>query len=313
MSVLRFLRVRVARLLIRLARRLDSAGLPLPPFEQFDALRRRYPGAPDHWLQLVAKRTPIAFAPPSPAPEIASEREARQINPDPPREEWAEPSDLDFSTSRSGARVFFPDSEQQSRARPAVGFSAPTHRRPPMPVMSVGHPPHRTRNVDRSPNFVRGLQRIGVRLVSRAPSASKQRARRNSLKFSPAARVRQPAAAEYQPPPAVTHDRPDPSSFGETCESQPRRLDWEPKFKTQALEARQPADPQFASPAPKRLNEPSWIAGNPAQMFHPAEFQPSKNEWPKLPSVNDDDRATPDGTSEQAALVVEQMGGRWSA
>jgi hypothetical protein len=48
-------------------------------------------------------------------------------------------------------------------------------------------------------------------------------------------------------------------------------------------------------------------------MFHPAEFQPSKNEWPKLPSVNDDDRATPDGTSEQAALVVEQMGGRWSA
>jgi len=317
MSVLRFLRVRVARLLMRLARKLDSAGLttsPLPGAEQFDALRMRYPGAPDHWLQLVAKRAPIPLSVPSRPGEIPSDRTSAEIDSGPYHEEQAEPRDFDFSTSRKGAPVIFRGSQQPSRARPTVGFLSPNNQPAPTQPMGIGHAPQRTRNAEvRGRDFFRPLRRVSARLVSTGPSALRQRAKRNSLKFNRGTDLRRRTAAEYQLPPATTHDRPDPSSFGELRYGHSRGLDWEPDFNTQAVQDKQLSDPRFGSVRPRRLIEPSWISGDPAQIFHPAEFRASKNEWPDLPSVDDDHGAAPYDRSEEGALGVEQMSGRWSA
>ena len=63
MSALRAILGRFARFLVRIARKLDP-GLPparnsLMP-ERMAALRQRYPGAPDHWLELVAVVNKVA-------------------------------------------------------------------------------------------------------------------------------------------------------------------------------------------------------------------------------------------------------------
>ena len=59
MSVLRAILARFARLLVRIARTLDP-GVAAAPYwavpERMAALRQRYPGAPEHWLELVARR-----------------------------------------------------------------------------------------------------------------------------------------------------------------------------------------------------------------------------------------------------------------
>src|SRR5215813_9533017 len=74
MSVLRAILGRFARFLVRIARRLDPAITPAAAWtmtERMTALRRRYPGAPDHWLELIARRA--AFDTPAPEPEEPSD------------------------------------------------------------------------------------------------------------------------------------------------------------------------------------------------------------------------------------------------
>ena len=69
MSYLRTILGRFARLLIRIARKLDSSVVAPPDValsERMAALRLRYAGAPAHWLEAIARRVTIADAP-SPA------------------------------------------------------------------------------------------------------------------------------------------------------------------------------------------------------------------------------------------------------
>jgi len=78
MSVVRAILGRFARFLVRIARTLDP-GIAAAPYwvmpERMAALRARYPGAPEHWLELLARRTTLADG--GPAPAYRPEREAR--------------------------------------------------------------------------------------------------------------------------------------------------------------------------------------------------------------------------------------------
>ena len=142
MSVVRAILGRFARFLVRIARTLDP-GIAAAPYwvmpERMAALRARYPGAPEHWLELLARRTTLADG--GTAPGYRPEREAR---PDLPRPGFgaAEPAThpaarpaLRFPIAQSRARVVARPGVAGAAARPGAEAARPAPR-PTRPLLT---------------------------------------------------------------------------------------------------------------------------------------------------------------------------------
>lgn len=140
MRLMRAVRARFARLLVRLARRLEGTGAPHAPAgsERLAGLRRRYADAPQHWLEAVARRTaaePSAeLLRPLPAPESAAEPEHRPQAEFPRIRSLSRPA-LRFLGQREQRRESAPAVPLPTRrSRPQVNFRASERSDRPAPV-----------------------------------------------------------------------------------------------------------------------------------------------------------------------------------
>jgi hypothetical protein len=308
MTLLRAVLGRFARFLVRIARRLDP-GLAAAPFwvmpEQMAALRVRYPGAPDSWLALVARRTPIddllhslppepesparppakgpTFANPEPAPhELASEqRQPRKHRPavrfptsGPPSKRLT-PREIPIS-GRGDARIS-PVAIAARRTRPAQTFAGAAPRHP-----------------------------IADLLRNKGPGADR-----------PILRFRVDDTAElrcdpFQGSPQDSTRREHLSEFPELGATEPDRPNW--IATSQPLAGRDEDRPARRWPEPHTASDrdvewPGKRMVTPRPGLH---FSASANRWPDLPSLDEDSTAPPQPTADEAARSAEQIGGAWS-
>lgn len=301
MSLLRAILARFARLLVRIARTLDP-GLPITPHywsmpERVAALRQRFPGAPEHWLQALASRS---------------------IIPDPPPAQHArEPREL--------PNLGFDDrSERHSRPSPEV---APNRRRP---VVQFPAPTSNDRTalvIDRQETG-RGAQRDVVvraakprREVPSAPAGRADPRRRTNVHFETELHERRRDAV--------------PSRFPERARRPVPDNDGEPSFGPQ--EGTLPLSRQMVPPPPvRRTTEDIWPRSrrSPRPPLHFAEahaqrgfhepaspanrtarqaptFAELVGVWPELPPLPVDDVAETSAHAD-TAFGIEQMIGTWS-
>ncbi len=296
MSVVRAILGRFARFLVRIARTLDP-GIAAAPYwvmpERMAALRARYPGAPEHWLELLARRTTLADG--GTAPGYRPEREAR---PDLPRPGFgaAEPAThpaarpaLRFPIAQSRARVVARPGVAGAAARPGAEAARPAPR-PTRPLLTfaVAHVRNPIANLlrGRSPKERAETPRFPV--DDRMPPPDRagddpagRDAPREHLTIFPG-----PASRAAQPPEWIG----PPNA--------PRAPDLGPSW------------PEFRYSAPPG---PSWPGSAPRAERPSPRFAGADDRWPELPPFLDEAGAAVQRATDEVALLAEQIGGTWSA
>ena len=307
MSVLRAILGRLARFLVRIARTLDPGVAPAPYWampERMAALRLRYPGAPEHWLELLARRTSGAEG--APAPAHRPEPEARRDAPR-PRFGTAEPAarrpPLGGDSARPTARPAprFPAWTRTARvvARPGVADTAAR------PVAAAPRD---------APRRLRPLLTFGAARV-RNPIA-------NLLRGRPA--NERPAAPRFPfddgaPPQRAAREQPaardgsrreHPPTFPGPDAHAPHQVEWiGPRQPRAEQREADPGWPEFRYSTPPG---PSWPADSSRRARHNPRFAEPDNRWPELPPFLDESGAPVLRASDEAALLAEQIGGKWS-
>lgn len=300
MKLIAAIRGRFARLLLRLARRLDS-GLVTAPMsvmsDQMALLRQRYAGAPEHWLEAVARRAPVAQIPeaahPARPPAPAFDQDRRQP---------------------ATAEVRFDAGAPTPAERPKVRFAAGTRRGRPALCFT-------RRDSGRT---ARQPLHLTPDRKRRRPPLMFRTADACAWRPEPAA-VPPPPARRPQPVFAATADnrpqQPEPDSAPHDAAAAPRRPIDLPPLPTRPLEtpARQLPEPlagerpqpRFPDPPPRALPpQCTWHAA-PDAGHTEAAFSGSDPVWPELPALAEEEGLAEPGRDE-ARLAREQMVGRWN-
>ena len=302
MSPLRAILGRFARFLVRIARTLDPAAAGAPYWvmpERMAALRQRYPGAPEHWLEFVARRTPVNEIPEAnPAPP-----------PVPPYEPTFEP-DRPPRRALDGLRSFL-----RLRGRPTTMFPAPAVRASPRQILSrpevpaiAPTPPEQYR---RASTTQRPALTFSVKPV-RNPIANLVRigrpARRQDRTQFPAtdAAVR-PESAVVEPAPATPRDHetyfPDRAARPIRPAIDIARADHEPP----AVETER----RWPRRSERPNAELAWPAPRGEAVRSAPTFRGQDPRWPDLPpSATELGAAAP--SLEDAIRLAEQVGGTWN-
>lgn len=287
MRVVRAILGRFARFLVRIARTLDPESATAPYWvmpERMAALRQRYPGAPEHWLEFVARRTPTGepaepHAPP-PEPRVPAEARSR------PRD-----TRRNFLRFRERPVVAFPLQDARPKARPNALQIPPTAPAGPRPGPTFGAKSVR--------NPIANLLRIGRR-DPRVPV----------LQFNAddsSRRDIQDAA-----PPDVSPRREHPTFFPSPDGRPMHRPDViganDAQRDASAVHAdmRWPARPERSPVDVSRPNE--W-----SRAVRPdPSFDAHDPRWPELPRLAVEYGPSTAPSLDEAILLAEQIGGSWS-
>jgi hypothetical protein len=286
MRVLRAILGRFARFLVRIARTLDPASATAPYWvvpERMAALRQRYPGAPEHWLEFVARRAavgdPVEPHAPSPDPRPSAEAQLPQA-----RDRDARRSFLRF---RERPVVAFSQQDARQKARPTALHIAPANPASSRPGLTFGA------NSVRNP--IANLLRIGRRDL-RAPM----------MQFHTVDSAR--SDIQDAGPPNVSARREHPTFFPNPGDRPTHRPD--------TVDAQRRADIQSDLRWPERFG-PSAIASNwrdhrPGAARPDPSFRTSDPRWPDLPPLEVDYGPSAAASLDEAILLAEQLGGTWS-
>jgi hypothetical protein len=301
MSVLRAILGRFARFLVRMARRLDPAITPAAAWtmtERMAALRRRYPGAPDHWLKLIASRAPLDPAPePEEPPAGPYANEAHFPSGDPPR--IAAPAFASRKQSAHGHTLFFRRFEP--KARPAIHAStAGPEERGGLPLPSIERRVAKP-SLTFSPRHLRNP-------IARLLRLDRFERRRALLHLESDDGTRRPVDDTRADQPEWTA-RARPAFPGGDARATPQRPWFDaPDAPSRAAEPDDPRWPTLRRVAP----EPVWQS-TPAHVRPDQPFNITDNRWPDLPQLPVDSSAPLLSARDEAALRAEQLGGTWSA
>lgn len=314
MSVVRAILGRFARFLVRIARTLDPALATAPYWvmpERMAALRQRYPGAPEHWLELVARRTAIGEAV---DPRFAhSEPSARHADELRPSIEAQGPNPHSRPRTRDTLRNFL-----RVRGRPAIGFPRPDSRSKARP----GEPPIPTRT-DSSP-------RAGPSPASRAAIRPRltfiTRPARNPI--ANLLRIERPSrdrgSLHFPADNSVSRrdrETPGPEDFA--------RREHQTFFPDLgARETRRPEaigvtdvrpdatiiqpDTRWPSRAERRPIDAIWPDEQHGAVRPDPTFRTQDPRWPDLPRLAVEYGPSPVPPGDDAILLAEQIGGTWS-
>ena len=287
MRVVRAILGRFARFLVRIARTLDPASATAPHWvmpERMAALRQRYPGAPEHWLEFVARRTPGGepTEPHAPSPE-----------PDPPIEAQTHSRPRDTQRNWLGVRarpvVVFPRTDPRPNARPNAPLAAT--RAAPRPGLTFS-----TQSVR---NPIANLLRIGRR-------------ERHSpvLQFHADAPVQGDGRDAPEPVDLARHEH---QTFFPNLAARPTHRpdmiganDAHRDVPAVHPDPRWPARPDRAAIDAARTNEPAR-AVRPDPGF--GAYDP---RWPELPRLAVEYGPAAAPSLDEAILLAEQIGGAWS-
>ena len=295
MSVLRAILARFARLLVRLARTLDPGLATAPQWvipERMAALRQRYPGAPEHWLELVARRAPIAPGEAPPADRRDPPIETPDAHTGPPRPSLF----TNFRHRRDRPAVHFAQADQRPRPAPSAVRSRRRTQSPGIPSHPAGtsERPGLTFVADQVRNPIANLLR-----------RERPQRRPAMLRFdadpSPPRDIDRPAIDDVarSEHPAVFPElgarsyRSDHLTGLSRVPSERADSRW-PEFRhAPLLDATFPDRPGRAA-----RRDPSFAANDP--------------RWPDLPALATEFGPSPALTRDEAALLAEQIGGTWS-
>jgi len=345
----RFLQA-LAALARGVAQALDrAAGYPRPAggAAALDALAERFPGAPEHWLRVIAERAPqLAEADlDEAAVELPPIRPPRRLRLAWPGRRARAPRPLAFAADPGrhlAADESWPDLEAAVPARPEFGRA---RRAPPTPAVP---PPAPSAKAARPQ-----LRLVASRPEPRRPAASahsdeSRSARplrdlatepparpRPTLTFAPRAAPRAAPLAAPTPTLAPSPPKPAPEPAWPSLDEPTQRVAWtgvpahapDPQ-RTWAAEPPRPEPagvPAFSAAPPARASVDHWepLAHPPAQRAAPTPAErPSAGErpafierqdprWPPLPPADQDEIAevSPPGV---ARHVREQEFGGWS-
>ena len=301
MSVLRAILARFARLLVRLARTLDP-GLATAPYwtvpERMAALRQRYPGAPEHWLELVARRAQIGPAdePHGPAARQASPIDKTDAHPAP------RPT-LFQSFLRRRDRPAMHFAQADARPRRPLGAAESTPSRGPQPQLAPppaapGERPNLSFEAQEARNPIANLQRTDRRARSSAMLRfdADPRAPRDAPRVEAADGARSGHPAVFPDTSARGHHGDEPVGPAGTRRDE----------RAQAADARWP---EFRhSP----LVDRNWPDQPPRAARRDPAFASYDRRWPELPLLISEFGPSPALTRNEAALLAEQIGGAWS-
>jgi hypothetical protein len=305
MSVLRAILGRFARFLVRVARTLDPALTAAPYWvmpERMAALRQRYPGAPEHWLEFVARRTAVdqtraPYAPPDAVVDRVGERSA------PPPQPHSRPPDTTgkFQRLRDRPTLSFPRSDSRSNPSPSE---------PPVVAPAVSNPPTATPEIPVK-------SRTDLKFIARAvrnPIA-------NLLRIERPARHR--PALNFPADHPAAHDEHDAVGLEPLVRREPQAffadLGHRDAYRTEvfgddSIHHATSAQPDMRWPRrPERsLVDVTWLHTRPGAPRHDPSFQTHDPRWPELPALAADDGSSPRASLDDAILLAEQIGGTWS-
>jgi len=305
MRVVRAILGRFARFLVRIARTLDPALATAPYWvmpERMATLRQRYPGAPEHWLQLMARRTavgeptePYAAPPESHAPADAI----------PAPQARARPRNTlhNLLGLRGRPLVVFPRADSSPKVRPdlppvaqRIDTSAPTL---PASATRAAPRPGLTFSTKSVRNPIANLLRIGR--PERRPPALSFRAP------DPVLRTGQDAPAQvaferhehqtiFPIPGGRSKHRPDLIGTTDT--------------RRDAVGAR--AELRWTARPGQAMAAPAWLDGRPGTPRPDPTFGTPDSRWPDLPRATAEQGAPIASSLDEAILLAEQIGGTWS-
>jgi hypothetical protein len=293
MRVVRAILGRFARFLVRVARTLDPELIAAPYWvmpERMAALRQRYPGAPEHWLELVARRTtPDDVDPGQPNPHAARHAEEHYARPEAP----SHPQRSFKSLFRKRDRLSLRFPQPGSRKTGAVDQVATVvnARRTVRPGLSFGA------KLVRNP--IANLLRID-RPARRAPP----------LQFSGSVRDNEPEQPQVKQSSTGRGDHP--TFFPDLTQRDVRPPevigagDEFPHHPATDLDLRWPTLTQRAADVPRWRDEPrSGARPDPS-------FKRNDPRWPELPPIAVEFGFPQIGLNDEALLLAEQIGGTWS-
>lgn len=300
MRLLRALKGRFARFLVKLARKLES-DIPAAPapaaVQQMSALRQRFAGAPEHWLQAVARKTSLNL------PEAQPVDSPRSHTFDDERASAPRPTPNFAASLASGfepSAAQFPRSGR--RLRPTLRFSTP-----PTTALIVEQSGAAVERSGQSRPSVRFLQdRLRTRNRLRLARAGDQ-GERPRVAFDVASSQKsegpqwncEPAAAEG---PQRELQFPSPSFA---------RSEQATRGDDAGFEARR-TEPCFQSSAPRLRSVGNWGGSGAPPLRPDPHFPEPVNHWPDLPDLFDEEGLLLP-IRDPAEFEAEQKVGKWSA
>ena len=311
MSFMRSLKRRIARLLVRLAQRMDSAGAApskLAADQAFEGLRLRYPGAPDHWLELVAARGQAQTSSSRQSGEVTGRREVSEVTlprlgrPDTPFQDLIAPA-----IPRAAPMVRF--GHHEPRTRVAVRFRSPPRTAALGPTSPTFPREERLEPLRRAPRGFASVRKVRVGPLVQFPPALPLSEPRDEPSFSARIALAGRAAPRFEGAVAPARER-EAGVFPPPDPPPSRCSEWQAPEIVDRDHARDWAD---VTPASKRSHELSCLTSTPSPVSREIDFSSSPNPWPELPALEEDDRQSPPASCEDSRLAREQMGGRWSA
>ena len=302
MSVLRAILGRFARFLVRIARTLDPA-LATEPYwvmpERMAALRQRYPGAPEHWLEALARRTSIGEpAAPSGPPAVP----APAIETPPPQAPSRPRNSLrNLLRVRDRPGVAFPRPNAGSKARPGgprIVTAAPSI--PPPAAAPQIHTPARP-----GLKFSTASVRNQIANLLRVARPGRRSA---MLRFdaNQAAPRETPEAPETPPITRREHQAVFPDSERRPMHRPDMVDERDDRAVTAQAELRWPARAERAS------IDPVWPSGARAATRTEPTFRTRDPRWPDLLPAAVESGPAPAPSLDEAILLAEQFGGTWS-
>jgi hypothetical protein len=310
MSVLRAILGRFARFLVRIARTLDPALTTAPYWvmpERMAALRQRYPGAPERWLELIARRTAIGEAAdprvlPSEPPIRRADEGRPSIEAHPPNFRSRPRETLrNLLRLRGRPAVGFPQPEPRSRARPSEARIAAradsSPQAPPLPATRAAVRPGLT--------FITGSVRNPIANLLRIERPTRRPAMIHFHADDPAARADR-QAPEHDDFVRHEHQTYFPDLAGRETYRPPMVGAVDPRRAVIQSETRWPA----------RAERPSVDSNWPNERQRSVRPDPSfaahDPRWPELPPLAVEYGPSPTPSLDEAILLAEQIGGTWS-
>lgn len=280
---------------------------PQPEPDPLDALRRRYPGAPEAWLRQIAARLgtrplPAADMPGAAVPQqdppaprsrpqpVSAERAPAPPDPGPAPRQPAACRDWPRAIAQAADTVLpLTRPTPPARSQPVFASADGFIPAPVPPAFSAA--PHRA---------APALPRFSPPVMSPASQAAPRPAMTSSDCPPPGTRPTLPPSTAPDPawPVAVMHDAAPPLSLQPppTIASPPAVFPAPPQRPAaRALHLSVPAPgtppstPSFATPPPDRPASADWPATNPPAAPVPAPFARSPDQalWPALPPCDD--------------------------
>ncbi|HEY2342797.1 MAG TPA: hypothetical protein VGH90_07200 [Chthoniobacteraceae bacterium] len=285
---------------MRIARRLDPS-LTVTSYwampERLAVLRQRYPGAPEHWLELVARRAiivePVQVPTPDPLEsptvvELALPSGERSRMLQTPSEQLHRPAPrptVRFPTAESGfgrkSRAFFASAgsgRAATKKKHEPTLSSARVRNPIANVLRIEHRKHRA---------------VPLRFQTDDARRSRVEVAKPESQYPVRKEIR-PVFAEVD---GRGLDRPELSP---TCEAQPAG-------------GENLADIRWPEARRGIVAAPCWPEARAISPPRNAHFSELDNRWPELPKLEDEVDALRASLVDEAALIAEQMGGKWSA